>query len=181
MAYHKDPNLLTPQQERFCLEYLKDLNSLQAAVRAGYSARTARAQGSRLLTYVAVKARIAVLQADVAAKAGITAQRVLEEIGRLAFSDVRKLFGENGSLRKITELSDAEAAAISSVETVEEFAGKGASREFIGYTKKLRLWDKKGALELLGKYLSMFSERVDVGGALRIEVVYVDHKANDSG
>lgn len=71
---------LTPKQQRFCEEYLIDLNATQAAIRAGYSAKTANEQGARLLANVSVQAFIDEGKKQRSAKTGITAERVLTGI-----------------------------------------------------------------------------------------------------
>src|SRR5919197_2742959 len=90
---------LTPKQARFCAEYLIDLNATQAAIRAGYSPRTANEQGARLLAHVSIAAAISQAKQAQAERTGITADRVLQEIARLAFVDIRKLFDAEGRLK----------------------------------------------------------------------------------
>ena len=77
---------LTARQERFVEEYLRDLNATQAAIRAGYSPRSAAADGSRLLTNANVAEAVARAKAERAARAGIDADRVLEEIKAIALA-----------------------------------------------------------------------------------------------
>jgi len=71
----------------------------------------------------------------------------------LAFGDVGKLFKPDGSLKLPHELTAAEAACLSSIETLERFEGVGEDRKHIGTTRKVRMWDKLAALEKLGKHL----------------------------
>ena len=77
---------LTPRQERYVEEYLRDLNATQAAIRAGYSARTAQEQGSRLLSNVMVAEAVARAKAERSARIGLHADRVLEELAAVAFA-----------------------------------------------------------------------------------------------
>lgn len=77
---------MTAKQQRFCEEYMIDLNATQAAIRAGYSPQTAQEQSSRLLSNVMVKNEIARLQAKQSVHTGITADRVLREYGSIAFA-----------------------------------------------------------------------------------------------
>jgi phage terminase small subunit len=155
---------LPDRHRRFAEEYLVDLNATQAAIRAGYSEKTARAQGSRLLTNVDVLSAIEDGKAKRAAKVEITAERVLREIARVALLDPRKLFDESGNLKSPTELDDDTAAVLSSLEVFEEFAGRGELRESIGTTRKIKLWDKVSALTLLSKHLGLISERHEHSG-----------------
>jgi phage terminase small subunit len=85
----------------------------------------------------------------------ISVDRVLQERARLAFFDPRKLFTAAGAPIPINELDDDTAAALAGLEVVEEFAGKGESRESIGFTKKYRIADKNAALSALEKHLGI--------------------------
>ena len=157
------PGNLTPKQALFVKEYLVDLNGTQAAVRAGYSAKGADVAGARLLGNVRVKEAIQAAMDDRAERLDITADRVLQEIARLSFSDIRKLFTEHGQLRPIHDLPDDVAAAIASIEVVtRRLPGIGDEPPEIEYVHKIKTCDKRGSLELLGKHLKLFSERVEV-------------------
>lgn len=156
---------LTPKQQRFVLEYLIDLNATAAAIRAGYSAKTAGAIGHENLTKPEIVAAIELEREKHACKLEITAERVLKELARIGFSDPRKLYKADGSLKPIIELDDDTAATVASVEVFEEFAGRGDEREQIGWTKKLRHWDKVAALEKLGKHLNLFVDQHSFLGA----------------
>jgi len=153
--------LKNPKHERFCLEYVKDLNATQAAIRAGYSAKTAKQIGSRLLTNVDVAARAAELQSKLTDKLEITAERVLRETARLAFSDPRKYFNADGTVKRLVDLDDDAAAALASFESVEKAipGGEGDTEE----VRKFKIWDKPAALGMLGKHLSLFTEKLEIG------------------
>ena len=101
----------------------------------------------------------------------VSVERVLQELSRLAFHDLRKLYNEDGSLKPPKEWDDDTAAAVAGLEIFEEFSGQGKEREKIGETKKVKVWDKKGALELLGKTLKMFAEEVNHTGTIIVEIV----------
>jgi phage terminase small subunit len=156
---------LPPRQQRFVEEYLVDLNATQASIRAGYSKRTADVQGPRLLGNVRIAAEIQRLKEARAEKMGITAARVLEEVRRLALSDIRCVFDENGKLRAVADLSEEQAAAISSVEVVTSSIPIGHGEVEIESTHKLKAWDKLRALELLAKHLGLLRDRVELTGA----------------
>lgn len=158
--------MLTPKQARFVAEYLIDLNATQAAIRAGYSRRTANEQGSRLLAKASVKAAVADGQAKQLGKADLTAVRVLEEMRRLAFSDLRQAFDEHGNLKPIQELSDETAAAVASVEVIIKNAAAGDKHT--DTIHKLKVWDKPRVLEMLGKHFSLLTEQVQHSGDLTI-------------
>ena len=123
---------LTDKQRTFVAEYLVDLNATQAAIRAGYSAKTANEQGARLLTNVSVAAAIAEAQAERAQRTEISQDRILDELASIAFGDLRDVvaWGENGvTLRDSAELTPEQAAAISEIsETVTKEGGSKRSR-----------------------------------------------------
>ena len=147
---------LNERQQRFVEEYLVDLNATQAAIRAGYSPRTANEQGARLLAHVSIQEAVQAAKEKRSQRVEITQDRVLLEYARLAFFDPRKLFDDNGKPMDITALDDDTAAALVGLDVVEEYQGAGESREFVGYTKKYKLANKLGALDSLGKHLGMF-------------------------
>ena len=156
--------LRVPRRERFCREFVIDLSAKQAAIRAGYSPRTSKQTGHELLQMPSVAARIAELQADITDRLEITAERVLREAARLAFSDPRKFFNADGSLKQITELDDDTAAALGSFESVERAIPGGERATAV--TRKYRAWDKAAALTVLAKHLGLLVEKIDVGGDL---------------
>ena len=159
---------LQPKQQRFVDEYLKDLNGKQAAIRAGYSPLAAEAHASRMLRNHKVSKIVESRLAASTAKAQLTVERIDQEIARLAFSDVRKLFDEHGNLVSISELDDDAAASVASVETESRTEGRDeAAREVI--TKKLKLWDKVSALTLAAKRLKLISDRQDINVTVRLE------------
>lgn len=152
---------MTPKQERFVEEYLSDLNATQAAIRAGYSEKTAYEIGHQNLKKVEVQAALQTAFAARSERVQIDQDWVLRRLAAIASIDVRKLFAADGTLRPIHELPEEVAGAISSVEIVKRRAGDEDGPE---YLHRVRSWDKVKALELLGKHLRMFSDRVEVAG-----------------
>ena len=150
---------LTPKQKRFVDEYLIDLNATQAAIRAGYSPKTANEQGARLLANVSIAQTIQKAMQDREQRTEITQDRVLQEYARLAFYDPRKLFQPDGTPKPIEALDDDTAAALAGLEVREEFEGAGENRAFVGYTKKYKLANKLGALDSLAKHLGLFEPK----------------------
>jgi len=158
---------MTPKQERFVEEYLVDLNAAAAYKRAGYCSRSdvvARVEGHRLLANPNVAAAIQERKRVRSVATGITAEQVLRELARVAFSDPRKLYREGGDLAPVKDLDDDTAASLAGVEVFEEFEGRGDQRRLIGHTRKLKRWDKVAALNLLGKHLGLFPERHEHSG-----------------
>lgn len=147
---------LNAKQTRFVDEYLKDLNATQAAIRAGYSKNTARSIGAENLSKPDIQAEISLKMGKRSERTEISADRVLLELSRLAFMDARKAFNKNGSLKPIHELDDDTAAAVAGMD-ITEF---GSGDEQSGVVKKIKLSDKKGALELIMRHLGMLTPAV---------------------
>ena len=98
---------LNPQQQAFVQEYLVDLNATQAAIRAGYSQKSARSMASQLLTKLNIQEAIAAARIRQQERTQITADRVLLEVARLSFYDPRKFFRDDGSPECGSESDDA--------------------------------------------------------------------------
>ena len=155
-ASPKAARQLAPMQSVFVQEYLIDLNATQAAIRAGYSAKTAEQQGYQLLQKPSVQAAIAARQKEREQRTAVAADRVLLEAARLALFDPRKLFNDDGSPKGIHELDDDTAAAVAGIEVLEQFEGSGKDRVFVGYLKKYRIADKNSALEKLFRHHGLY-------------------------
>lgn len=155
---------LSGKRKLFCVEYLKDMNGTQAAIRAGYSPGTAQEQASRLLSNSMVKAEIEANMRKKLSKVEVSVERVLAEIARLAFFDPRKLFDDDGKPIHVSQLDDDTAAAIAGLDIVTQ------GNQEIGFAEvlKVKLADKSRNLELLGKYLKMFVERVEHTGEVQV-------------
>ena len=110
---------LTPKRAAFVEEFACDMNATQAAIRAGYSVKTAKEQATRLLSNVHVAAEIAKGRAARSERTGITAERILAELARIAFFDVRKLLNDDGSMKPISEIDDDTRAGIAGLELSE--------------------------------------------------------------
>lgn len=147
---------LSPRQELFISEYLVDLNATQAAIRAGYSAKTARKQASRLLSNVDISQRITEKRQKQAANTGLSVERVLKEAMRLAFFDIRKLTDSEGNPIPVHQLDADTAAAIQGLELATE---RGPDKES-GPTivRKYKIADKNSAIERLFKHLGLFEK-----------------------
>lgn len=131
-------------------------NATQAAITAGYSAKTAKQQGSALLTKLDVSQAISKRRGQLIEKMELTTERTLREIARLAYVDPRKFFHADGRPKEITELDDDTAAALAGMEVVEEWEGTGQDRKLVGHTKKYKLADKNAALEKAMKHLGEY-------------------------
>lgn len=157
---------MTARQARFVQEYLVDLNGTQAAIRAGYSKRTANKQAARLLAKVSVRQAVQEAMAAREARTEITQDMVVRELARVAFGDPRALmvWGPDGvRLRDSGELTEDQAATVAEVS--QSVTASGGSL-------KLKRHDKVRALELLGKHLGMFTDmNVNVNEPPRFELV----------
>lgn len=146
---------LTDKQAAFVAEYLVDLNATQAAIRAGYSERTAYRIGAELLQKTSVAEAIAAGQAKRAQRVEITADRVVAELAKIAFADPRDLmeWGPDGvKLKASADLTEEQAASVAEVsETTTKDGG----------SLKLKKHDKVKALELLGRHIGMFKDKVE--------------------
>ena len=156
---------ISPKRMRFITEYLTDLNATKAAIRAGYPEKSAAAIGGEYIAIPVIANEIAKRIAERTKRVEITQDRVVRELAKLAFLDARKFFDADGKPIAITELDDETAGAIAGLDVLEEYLhlGKG-ERVKTGSIKKYRLSDKRGALELLGKHLGMFANKVIISG-----------------
>lgn len=137
-------------------------NGTQAAISAGYSARRARQTAAELVTNRDISAKIDERRRQATEKAQekteLTVEGVLLELRRIVHADPRNFFDEAGNLRPIKDLDDDAIAALAGFEVTEEFAGRGEDRESIGYTKKVKFWDKNAAIEKAMKYFGLFEK-----------------------
>ena len=164
---------MTDAQKRFCDEYLIDLNATRA-YKVAYSRckkdETANVNGSKLLRNTKVQEYISTKQKEREKRTEITQDKVVQELAKIAFIDIRKLYTENGQLKNVADIDDDTAGAIASLETLEEYDGYGDDREKIGDTQKVKLLDKTKALELLGKHLGIFKENINLNQDKPFEV-----------
>ncbi len=96
-------------------------------------------------------------------KADLSATRTLEEMRRLAFSNVQDLFDEHGDMRPIHKLTREQAACISSLEVIMKNATAGDGK--IDRILKVKVWDKVRTMEMLGKHFALLDERVRIEGS----------------
>jgi len=153
---------LTGKQQRFIAEYLVDLNATQAAIRAGYSKKTAFVVGHENLRKPYIQEALLKAREAQEQRTQIKADDVLRELYRLASFDPRKLFNADGSPKDITELDDDTAACIGGIDIVERITN--AEEGELERIKKLKIWDKNRALENLGKHFALFVERQEHTG-----------------
>ena len=149
---------LSPKQQRFVAEYLVDLNATQAAIRAGYSAKTAKNIGHEHLTKPHIRSAIAVGKAKQLEEADITAKEVLQAMARLARVDVQSFYDDAGNPKPIQAWTPAQSAQVSRVETVTRETGDGTTETVV----KLGFWSKEKALDMLGKHFGVLTEQINL-------------------
>lgn len=153
---------LNAKQHLFVLEYMKDFNGKQAAIRAGYSVKGSEVTASKLLIHPKVSALIRSIQSKAVDNTIVTREKVLKQYSRLAFFDIRKFYDASGNLKSIVDLDDDTAAAITGLEIEQnakyeddpnDLVGDGPTKliKSITATKKLKLTDMKSALDSICK------------------------------
>lgn len=164
---------LTAKQKRFVEEYLIDLNATQAAIRAGYSAKSASEIGNENLRKPQIRAHIDEALAERSKRTGINADRVLQELARIAFVKATDVIDTDDATIK-QYASDDDLAVIQSVKVkvIPTKEGDGVERE-------IRLNDKLKALELLGKHLGMFKDKLEINGSMDVVKIIDDIPRSD--
>ncbi|MEK6398076.1 MAG: terminase small subunit, partial [Terriglobus sp.] len=166
---------VTPKQEKFCKAYLANgLNATQAAITAGYSARTAASIGEENLKKPEIAKAIAQHTQKVMAALDYGVERVLQQVARMAFFDPRKLYDPKGNLKPIHELDDDTVPALAGREVEEGGRGlivtkrKGKSGRNqtsavpVTRTAKIKLADRGSALDKLMRYHALYKDKLDV-------------------
>lgn len=145
---------LTPKQKQFVEEYLVDLNASQAAIRAGYSAKTVRAISTKLLAHADIRALIDAEMEKRSLRTQVTGDKVLLQIARLTYSDPRKLFNDDNTLKRVIDLDDDTAAAVQGVKVVTKQLAHGE----VEYVHEIKLADRNTAAEKLMRHLGLYEK-----------------------
>ena len=146
---------LTEKQRRFAAEYLIDLNGTQAAIRAGYSARTANEQASRMLANVSIQQAISEAMAERSKRTGVNQDRIVQELAKSAFLKITDVVDREGRIKE--NASEDDLACIESIKYKHSDTETGSSTE-----REVKAASKLKAMELLGKHLGMWNDRLDV-------------------
>jgi len=166
---------LTAKQQRFVDEYLVDLNASAAARRAGYSAKTATVIAAENLTKPNVAAAITSAMKARGDRTHITQDRVLRELERIAFFDIRRLYNADGTLKRPDQLDDEAAAVLAGVDVAEQMTysadGDGELTATPMLTKKAKVFDKMAALTLAMRHLGMLNDKLEISKRPRVRVV----------
>lgn len=159
---------LTKKQKLFVEEYLIDLNATQAAIRAGYSPDTAQEQSSRMLSNVMVKNEIDKAMAERSRRTGINQDRILMELAKIALVNPEKVVNfDEATIREDAQPEDLAAVASVKVKRFPTKDGEGIERE-------IKFYDKTKALDLAGRHLGMFKDKVEISGSLETEKTKLD-------
>ena len=103
------------------------------------------------------------------AQAEWAVRRVLQEVKRIGFADIRDAYGEDGALKEMKDMPHEVAAVISGVESIEYFEGSGKEKKQVGFIKKVKFWNKLDAIKMLATNLGMLVERVEHSGKVSLE------------
>ena len=156
---------LSYKQKRFVEEYIVDLNAKQAAIRAGYSVRTAEKQGWQMMQHAGIRTAIEKYQKNISKKTEITIENILQEYAKIAFTDLTEIIRfEKGlmSVEDFDKLDDKQKACIKKFKckTMERLNANGELVE--SDWVEIELHDKQHALDMLGKHLGMFVQKLEV-------------------
>lgn len=155
---------LTKKQKLFVDEYLVDLNATQAAIRAGYSEKAAHDIGSENLRKPNIEKEIQKRMADRERRTEITQDRVLQELAKIGFADVTNFVTIEHDCVKIRATADMPSDKIGAIAGIKEGANG----------IEIKLNDKGKALELIGRHLGMFRDKLEVSGNMQINNPYED-------
>ena len=146
---------LSMLRQRFVEEYMVDFNVSNAALRAGVNAVTGRKWMKVPEVHLAISARMR----EIRHRTDVTQDRIVAQMARVAFGDIRNLFDANGNLKPIHELSEDESAMIEALDVVEGKTDKG---NVLLQTKKIKLASKLAYLERLGRYRGLFNDKIEI-------------------
>ncbi|WP_324272820.1 terminase small subunit [Acinetobacter junii] len=155
---------LTPKQQRFVEEYLIDLNATQAAIRAGYSEKTANEIGAENLAKPSIAKAIQDALKERKERVQIDADYVLKRLVEIDQMDVLDIMDENLNMKPLKEWPKIWRQYINNVESIELSDGEG-------WLKKIKWPDKVKNLELLGKHIAVgaFKEKIEHSGTIEIQ------------
>lgn len=144
---------LSAKQQCFVDEYLIDLNATQAAIRAGYSPKTATAIASENLSKPSISAAIACAMAERSKRTGITQDRILEELAKVAFIKLTDIVDDTGKIK--AGATDEDRACIESIKYKRTDTDTGYSEE-----REVKASSKLKAIELLMRHTGMLDSRI---------------------
>lgn len=158
------PQRLTPKQSLFIQEYLVDLNATKAAIRSGYSKKTAAQMGAENLTKPVITQAIMSAMNNRTETVETSAKYVLDRLYQEVEADLADLYDIDGSLKHVREWPEIwRKGLVFGVDVIE--MGDGAA----GKVTKLKISDRVKRLELIGKHHAMFTSNVNLGGDMSLK------------
>ena len=170
------------KHERFCQEYIIDLNGAKAAERSGYSKKTARTQANQLLTKLDISKRVAELKKERSERTEITQDMVIRELAICGFSDLKdyiEVIEDTGVIRakSFEEMPEGKSRALQSIKEDRVIKEDAKGEQITVYDKiNFKLYNKIQALELIGKHLGMFTENLKISGEIKHKLSMADLK-----
>ena len=167
---------LTPKQEMFCKEYLIDLNATQAAIRAGYSEKTARSVGQENLTKPDIQERVQQLMEERSNRVQLEADEVMWELKNILQADLANYIEINedtGAIRArgFDDMPEGASRAIQSIEEDRIIREDNDGKQTTVHDKfKFRLYNKERMIELAMKHLGMLNDKLELSGEVIMNV-----------
>lgn len=162
---------VTKKQDLFCRRYLIDFNATKAAIAVGFTKKSARQQGYRMLTKDYVQAHIEKLRTEIGEKYDVTRYSLMEQYAAIRDFDIRRLYEKDGTMKPIHKLTEEEAAGIASIEVDEIFDIQSGKKVFKGINKKYKRWDKLRAIDGMARMQGY-------GSSVKISGTGTDEKGN---
>lgn len=169
----------TDKQRALALNLAKGMFKSDAMRAAGYSEGQSRKCHKDVVDHPNVVTLSQWYASQAIKKNEVTVERVIEEVCHMILADPAELFDENGNVLAVRDMPESIRRAISAVDVFEEYQGRGDDRESIGQTKKLRFWDKVGAVEKLAKMKGWYNEKVEHKHSGVVQVVTGVPRPND--
>jgi len=165
---------LTDKQQRFVEQYLLDLNATRAAKDAGFSAKTANVKGAQLMANEGIQSAIQRAMTERSKRTEVTADAIVAQLAKIAFVDIKDIVEWDSSGVRVRDSAGVDGTVLTEVsETMSEG----------GWTKKVKLADRMRALELLGKHLGLFTDKlkVDIDVSLADVLTIAWERVNNGG
>jgi len=155
---------ISDKQKTFCVEYVKDFNGTQAAIRAGYSRKTANEQASRLLAKVSIQQELDRWRERIEKETLLTIDQIINELCIIAFSTIEDYLeiADKGvmTLKNLEDVPEKARRAIESISEGRAASKNSAGSKILAYKFRLKLYNKVKALELLCKFKGLLKDRV---------------------
>lgn len=156
---------LNAKMLKFALNYIETGKVAHSAKLAGYSEKSAHVAGSRLLKNDKVRSEIERIENDIINATRVNKETILSDLFKIAKCDIRGAFNaETGELRNLEDMPDDVALSIKSIKVDELYDGYGSAREKIGVTREIRFHDRLKAIELSGRAIKLFTDKIKIEG-----------------